>query len=56
MLYNVGLPCKLLLVILGMSLNYASGSNADGRSVLSEGYADGNNNVNNSNGARPDSY
>lgn len=56
MLYNVGLSCKLLLVLLGTSPNYASGSNANERNVNSNGNADGNNNVNNSNGSCPYSY
>ena len=43
MLYKVGLSYKLLLVILGMSPNNFNGN------------ADNNNNVNNTNGARPDS-
>ena len=50
MLYKVDLSYKLLLVILGMSLNYVSGSNANLNNVNSNGNADGNNNVNNSNG------
>ncbi len=45
MLYKVGLSYKLLLVILGMSPNYVSGSNANERNVNSNGNADSNNNV-----------
>ena len=57
MLYKVGLSCKLLLVILGMSSNNFDGNNADERNVNLNGNADNNNNnVNNTNGARPDSY
>ena len=55
MLYKVGLPCKLLLVILGFSPNSFNDNNANERNVNSNGNAD-NNNVNNTNGARPDSY
>ena len=55
MLYKVGLFCKLLLVILGVSPNNFDGNNAKERNVNSNGNAD-NNNVNNTNGARPDSY
>ena len=53
MLYKVGLSCKLLLVILGISPTSFNGNNANERNVNSNGNAD--NNVNNTNGARPDS-
>ena len=55
MLYKVGLSCKLLLVILGISPNSFNGNNANERNVNSNGNADNNNNVNNTNGVRPDS-
>ena len=56
MLYNVGLSCKLLLVLLGTSSNYASGCYTNERNVNSNGNADCNNNANNSNGPPSDSY